>query len=153
MQKQFNYVPKDGMMSYIWAFLVPALVVIVPIVMPFGIRVGRMVILPYPYSTIVLVIIGICLLIYQFRRYKAEQKLKENARPIIVEDGKITFVRIKKGKIEDIVFHLSDVKSTRYDNEEETLEVSTSKGDYTFDSDFFDNKGCFNEFMGLFSKS
>lgn len=148
--KQFNYAPKDGIMSYLWAFLVPALLIIVPLVSPFGIRIGRLVILPYPYSTIVLVIIGVCLLVYQYLRFKREKALKQNARPITVDQDTITFVKAKGSNVEEITFSLSEVTGVDFDKEDEILEVSTGKGKYKFDADFFDTKQSFGEFMELF---
>lgn len=150
--KQFNYIPKNGILSYLWAFLVPAAMIIVPIVSPFGIRVGQLVILPYPYSTIVVVIIGICLLTYQYLRFKREKALKQNARPITVDNDKITFVKTKGGKIEEVTFSLNEVTGVDFDKEDEILEVSTGKGKYKFDADFFDTKQHFEEFKQLFYK-
>lgn len=150
MKKQFSYTPKEGFMSYLWAFLAPIMVIVVPIVWPFGIRIGRMVILPYPYSAVVLVIIGICVLIYQFRRYKRENLLKQQGHPIVVDEDKITFTTVVKGKVEEVTFSISEVTDVDFDKEDELLKVSTGKGNFTFDADFFENKACFREFMELF---
>lgn len=150
---QYNYVPKEGVMSYLWAFLVPALLIIVPLVLPFGIRIGQLVILPYPYSTIVLVAIGVCLLIYQCLRYKKEKALKQHAQPIVVDGEKITFMNVKKGVAAEVTLALTEVTKVEFDSEDELLEISTNKGKYTFDADFFDNKQRFEEFKALFYKN
>lgn len=150
MKKQFSYTPKEGFMSYLWAFLAPVMVIVVPVVWPFGIRIGRMVILPYPYSAVVLIIIGICVLIYQFRRYKRENLLKRQGHPIVVDEDKITFTTVAKGQAKEVTFSISEVTRADFDKEDELLKVSTGKGNYTFDADFFENNTCFQEFMELF---
>lgn len=145
--KQFNYTPKTGIMECITSFIMPVVLIVLPIVYPFGIRLKRFNLLPYPYSMYVLVAIGALLFIYQLRRIRKDAKLKQHVQPIRVDEDKISFVRIHKGIPQEVTFTLADIKNLDLDTEDEILEVQTEKSKYKFDADFFDSKAEFKQFM------
>lgn len=147
--KQFNYTPKTGIMECITSFIMPVVLIVLPIVYPFGIQLKRFNILPYPYSMYVLVAIGVLLFIYQLRRIRKNTRLKQHVQPIRIDEDKISFVRIHKGGPQEVTFNLADIKNLDLDNEDEILEVETEESKYKFNADFFDSKAEFTQFMKM----
>ena len=90
MQK-FNYTPSNPFSGSVSSLAIGAGMVVVPLVYPFGIRIGRMRILGPTAVTIIFVIGGLALLAFTVREIMQARKLIAQGGEITVEGGKVTF--------------------------------------------------------------
>ncbi|WP_458452302.1 hypothetical protein [Alistipes finegoldii] len=99
MQK-FNYTPSNPFSGSVSSLAIGAGMVVVPLVYPFGIRIGRMRILGPTAVTIIFVIGGLALLAFTVREIMQARKLIAQGGEITVEGGKVTIpvVRKKRGR-------------------------------------------------------
>lgn len=152
MKTEFNYSPKKFKTSDFTSVAIALALIVVPIFMPFSIGFRRLVLVPYPFSMYLLVAIGIALLAYQFKRLSNETKLRKEARPIVVDGDKVSFVKLGKNGVQQQEILLSEVSKVDYDSEDMILKVTTPAGEFKFDSDYFDNVARFDEFRALFNQ-
>lgn len=152
MATEFNYKPKNLKLSDFTSFAIALALIFVPIFMPFNIGFKRTVLVPYPYSMYLLIIIGVALIAYHVMRLRKEAKLREAARPIIVDGDNVSFVEVSSKGIEERSIKISQVSNVDYDAQDEILTVTAPTGRFKFDCDYFDSPERFAEFRKIFEK-
>ena len=97
--------------------------VVVPLVYPFGIRIGSTRILGPTSTAIVFIIGGLVLLVITLNKVRLARALAANGGKIVVDADSVTYPIIKKGEKTDKIFKISDIKHLKYDDEEGELEI------------------------------
>lgn len=123
MQK-FNYTPSNPFSGSVSSLAIGAGMVVVPLVYPFGIRIGRMRILGPTAVTIIFVIGGLALLAFTVREIMQARKLIAQGGEITVEGGKVTIPVVRKKEVVNESFLLSEVEYTKFDEEENEFKIS-----------------------------
>ena len=135
MQK-FNYTPTNPFSGSLSSLAIGAGMVIVPLVYPFGIRIGRMPILGATATTAIFVVGGLALLAFTAR----------------VDGERVTIPMVKKGAVTNESFRLPDVEYTKFDAEENEFTISLPTDHYVIRGAFFENSDAFDTFKSIFSK-
>lgn len=151
MQK-FNYTPTNPFSGSISSLAIGAGMVIVPLVYPFGIRIGRMRILGPTAVTVIFVIGGLALLAFTVREIMQARKLIAQGGEITVDGDQVTIPVVKKGAVVRESFKLSEVERTKFDEEENEFDISLPADHYVIRGAFFDNAEAFEAFKSLFNK-
>ena len=133
MQK-FSYTPSNPFSGSVSSLAIGAGMVVVPLVYPFGIRIGRMRILGPTAVTIIFVIGGLALLAFTVREIM-------QARKLIAQGGEITES-----------FLLSEVEYTKFDEEENEFKISLPADHHVIRGAFFENAEAFDAFKSIFDK-
>mgnify|MGYP000618096581 CR=1 FL=1 len=97
MQK-FSYTPTNPFSGSLSSLAIGAGMVIVPLVYPFGIRIGRMPILGATATTIIFVVGGLALLTFTVREIMQARKLIAQGGEITVDGERVTIPVVKKGR-------------------------------------------------------
>lgn len=149
----FNYCSKSILKDNITTIVLSLLMIVVPIVSPFGIRIGTARILgPLP-TTIILIAVGLYLLYKVTVRIRNARVLAAGNSSITVDDDIMTYPVIKHGKAEQCKLKISEITNTRYDDEDGLLTITLTNGDKAeFDVDYFDNIDKLKEFEALLQK-
>ena len=132
MQK-FNYTPSNPFSGSVSSLAIGAGMVVVPLVYPFGIRIGRMRILGPTAVTIIFVIGGLALLAFTVREIMQARKL------------------IAQGVVNES-FLLSEVEYTKFDEEENEFKISLPADHHVIRGAFFENAEAFDAFKSIFDK-
>ena len=98
MQK-FSYTPTNPFSGSLSSLAIGAGMVIVPLVYPFGIRIGRMPILGATATTIIFVVGGLALLTFTVREIMQARKLIAQGGEITVDGDLVTIPVVKKGTV------------------------------------------------------
>lgn len=151
MQK-FNYTPNNPFSGSISSLAIGAGMVIVPLVYPFGIRIGRMRILGPTAVTVIFVVGGLALLAFTVREIMQARKLIAQGGEITVDGDQVTIPVVKKGAVVRESFKLSEVEYTKFDEEENEFNISLPADHYVIRGAFFDDDDAFGAFKSLFSK-
>ena len=138
MQK-FSYTPSNPFSGSVSSLAIGAGMVVVPLVYPFGIRIGRMRILGPTAVTIIFVIGGLALLAF-------------TVREITVEGGKVTIPVVRKKEVVNESFLLSEVEYTKFDEEENEFKISLPADHHVIRGAFFENAEAFDAFKSIFDK-
>lgn len=150
MKKTFSYHSKASLKDNLTEILVGIALIVVPIVYPFGIRIGATRVLgPLP-TTIILGLVGIYFLVKVFRKVRKANALAAQNCVITVEDEKITYPVLKKGVATESSFSKTDISETDYDEDDGMLTVKLNNGDkIMFDVEFFETIDHLKEFANL----
>ena len=143
----FNYSSKSSIKDNLTEILVGAGLIIVPVVYPFGIKVGTLRILgPLP-TAIILALVGLYMLLHKARKLAAKSCI------ITVDGDKVTYPVIVKGNVEMRSFTLSEISSSNYNYDNGILTITLANGSTAkFDVDFFDGLPQLKEFAALLKK-
>lgn len=95
MQK-FNYTPTNPFSGSLSSLAIGAGMVIVPLVYPFGIRIGRMPILGATATTVIFVVGGLTLLAFTAREIMQARRLIAQGGEITVDGDLVTIPVVKK---------------------------------------------------------
>ncbi len=149
----FNYSSKSSIKDNLIEILIGAALIIVPVVYPFGIKIGTARILgPLP-TAILLVLAGLYMLFRAWRKVRKARKLAGKSCVITVDGDKVTYPMIVKGNVEMHSFTLSEISRSNYDYDDGILTVSLADGSTVkFDLDFFDGLPQLKEFAALLKK-
>ena len=149
----FNYSSKSSVKENLTEILVGAALIIVPIVYPFGIRIGATRILgPLP-TAILLAIAGLFLLYKAWKKIRQARLLSSKGCVITVDNGRVTYPIIKKGTVDMGTFKVSDMTDLKYNQDDGILIVTLADGNtIKFDVDFFDSLTKLKEFSELIQK-
>ena len=142
MQK-FNYTPTNPFSGSLSSLAIGAGMVIVPLVYPFGIRIGRMPILGATATTVIFVVGGLTLLAFTAREIM-------QARRLIAQGGEITVHVVKKGAVTNESFRLPDVEYTKFDAEENEFTISLPAAHHVIRGAFFESSDAFDAFKSTF---
>ena len=151
MQK-FNYTPSNPFSGSVSSLAIGAGMVVVPLVYPFGIRIGRMRILGPTAVTIIFVIGGLALLALTVREMMQARKLIAQGGEITVEGGKVTIPVVRKKEVVNESFLLSEVEYTKFDEEENEFKISLPADHHVIRGAFFENAEAFDAFKSIFDK-
>ena len=136
--KTFNYAPASPIKDNITMLAVSVGMVVVPLVYPFGIRIGSTRILGPTSTAIVFIIGGLVLLVITLNKVRL---------------ARVTYPIIKKGEKTDKIFKISDIKHLKYDDEEGELEIFlTDDTQITLHAGFFESFERYEEFFALLKK-
>ncbi|OUP06621.1 hypothetical protein B5F34_13820 [Mediterranea sp. An20] len=149
----FNYSSKSSIKDNLTEILIGAALIIVPIVYPFGIKIGTARILgPLP-TAIILALVGLYLVFKAWRKIRQAGKLSAKSGVITVDGNNVTYPVISKGKVEMRSFTLSEISNVDYNYDNGILAVSLANGStIRFDLDFFDGLPQLKEFVALLKK-
>lgn len=151
--KTFNYAPATPVKDNLTMLAVSVGMVVVPLVYPFGIRIGSTRILGPTGTAIVFIIGGLILLVMTLNKVRLARALASNGGKIVVDADIVTYPIIKKGEKTDKMFKISDVKHLEYDDEEGELEIFlTDDTQITLHAGFFDSFERYEEFFALLKK-
>ena len=131
MQK-FNYTPTNPFSGSLSSLAIGAGMVIVPLVYPFGIRIGRMPILGATATTVIFVVGGLTLLAFT------------------VDGDLVTIPVVKKGTVTNESFRLPDVEYTKFDAEENEFTISLPAAHHVIRGAFFESSDAFDAFKSTF---
>lgn len=126
--------------------------VVVPLVYPFGIRIGRMA-HPRPDGRHDhLRDRGLALLAFTVREIMQARKLIAQGGEITVEGGKVTIPVVRKKEVVNESFLLSEVEYTKFDEEENEFKISLPADHHVIRGAFFENAEAFDAFKSIFDK-
>ena len=143
MQK-FNYTPSNPFSGSVSSLAIGAGMVIVPLVWPFGIRIGRI--------TIIFVLGGLALLAFTALEITKARKLIAQGGEITVDGDQVTIPVVKKGAVVLESFKLSEVERTKFDEEENEFNISLPSDHHVIRGAFFDSADAFEAFKSVFEK-
>lgn len=149
----FNYSSKSILKDNLITIGLYLLLVVVPIVYPFGLKIGSTRILgPLP-TAIILVCIGLFMLFKTLIKIRQARALAAKGGTITVDGDRVTYPIIKKGTLEMSVFKISEISDVGYDEEDGILTVTLANGTTAkFDLDFFESLDKLKEFVALIQK-
>lgn len=151
MQK-FNYTPSNPFSGSLSSLAFGVGMVVVPLVWPFGIRIGGMRILGPTAVTTIFVIGGLALLAFTVQGIMQARKLIAQGGEIIVDGDQVTIPVVKKGAVVEQTFKLQEVKYTKFDAEENEFNISLPADHHVIRGAFFESDEAFDEFKSLFNK-
>lgn len=151
--KTFKYGSKSVLKDNLTTIGLSLLMVIVPIVYPFGLKIGSTRVLgPLP-TAIILIAIGLFILVKVLLTIRQARALAAKGCIITVDDDQVTYPIIKKGVVQWEVFKISEVSDVGYDEEDGILTVALPNGTKVkFDLDFFESLAELKEFVALIQK-
>ena len=144
MQK-FNYTPTNPFSGSLSSLAIGAGMVIVPLVYPFGIRIGRMPILGATATTVIFVVGGLALLAFTAREIMQARRLIAQGGEITVDGERVTSPVAQTAPV-------TDVEYTKFDAEENEFTISLPTDHYVIRGAFFENSDAFDTFKSIFSK-
>lgn len=149
----FNYSSKSSVKDNLTEVLIGLALIIIPIIYPFGIKIGTARILgPLP-TAIILAIVGLYMLFRAWRKIHKARKLAAKSCIITVDSGKVTYPVIVKGNVEMRSFTLSEISNSNYNYGNGILTIALSNGSVIeFDVDFFDGLPQLKEFVAMLKK-
>lgn len=153
MKQHFSYCSKLSIKNNLVQLAAGVFLIVVPIVSPFGLKIGATRILgPLP-TTIILILTGLYILFLVFSRYRETRILAANNCFITVEDDNITYPILKKGTVTEGCFIKSEISDLDYNQEDSILTIVLKNGQtIEFDGDFFESIDSFQEFAQLLQK-
>ena len=151
--KTFNYVAKSVYRDNLVNIILSLMLILVPIVHPFGIKIGAARILdPFP-TTVILVVAGHVLIIRVLMAIRHARLLAKAGGVITVDGGRITYPFAGRRKSEMRELLIADITAVSYDEDDGLLSVELTDGsEVVFDLDLFDNLTRFREFAALIHK-
>ena len=149
MQK-FSYTPTNPFSGSLSSLAIGAGMVIVPLVYPFGIRIGRMPILGATATTVIFVVGGLTLLAFTAREIMQARRLIAQGGEITVDGDLVTIPVVKKGTVTNESFRLPDVEYTKFDAEENEFTISLPTDHYVIRGAFFESSDAFDAFKSTF---
>lgn len=149
VQRTFNYTPASIFTNQ-WSNIAFGVgMIVVPAIMPFGIRIRHLRILsPAAFSTI-LIVGGVLLLLFTWLSMRNARALKAEGGKITVDGPKITYPDVKKSKVEYRTFLTSDIEYIKDDEEENQCKVSLPDQYVVFETKYFDSWEEFEAFRSL----
>lgn len=151
--KSFNYASTSSIKENLTSLILGVALIVIPIVYPFGIRIGAKPILGPVPTTILMIIAGLYMLYTAYRKIRQARALSAKGGVITVDDNQVTYPIIRKGSVEQENFSIAEVSETSYDEEDGILTVALNDGKtIKFDVDFFDGLDQLKEFAALLQK-
>ncbi|MCI7140532.1 hypothetical protein [Alistipes sp.] len=151
--KSFNYASTSSIKENLTSLILGVALIVIPIVYPFGIRIGAKPILGPVPTTILMIIAGLYMLYTAYRKIRQARALSAKGGVITVDDNQVTYPIIRKGSVEQENFSIAEVSETSYDEEDGILTVALNDGKtIKFDVDFFDSLDQLKEFAALLQK-
>ena len=151
--KTFNYASTSSIKENLTSLILGVALIVIPIVYPFGIRIGAKPILgPIP-TMILMIIAGLYMLYTAYRKIRQARALSAKGGVITVDDERVTYPVIRKGGVEQETFAISEVSNLAYDEDDGILTVVLNDNKtIKFDVDFFDSLDQLKELAALIQK-
>ncbi len=151
--KTFNYSSKASVKDNLTEIVAGAALIVVPIVYPFGIRIGATRILgPLP-TAVLLAIAGLYMLFRVWQSMRKSRILSANGCVIAVDDTRVTYPIVDKGTVTQGTFSCADIARVDYDDEDGILTVTLANDHKVeFEAEFFDSLSHLKEFTTLIRK-
>ncbi len=151
--QSFNYKPKNDIktlfMNY-WPIGLSVGLAICFILDPSGIRLFRVIRIPYPMSAILLVIIAIVVVVYYIKvKIPRLQNDLKHSQPITVENGIVTYTKTTGSTPEEVTFNVSDIKDIILDDDDDDFSVFIDGEHVTFYANYFDDDAQYQDFKSL----
>lgn len=150
--KTFNYTPASPVMSKLSTIGISLSMIVFPLIAPFGIRIGRMRILGPTAVTVIFVVGGIALLIFTLLEIRKARVLAAQGASITVDGDTVTYPVVKKDRIEQGRFNITDIEWVKYDEEENECKIKTVDDHIILRTDFFENWEAYEAFRALLGK-
>lgn len=150
--KTFNYTPTNPVMSKLTTIGIALFMIVFPLIAPFGIRIGRMRILGPTAVTVIFVLGGAALLIFTLLEIRKARVLAAQGASITVDGDKVTYPVVKKDRIEQGQFNITDIEWVKYDDEENECKIKTVNDHIILRTDFFENWEAYEAFRALLGK-
>ena len=150
--KTFNYTPSNPVRSKLSTLGIALFMIVFPLIMPFGIRIGRMRILGPTAVTVIFVAGGIALLIFTLLEIKKARVLAAKGASITVDGDRVIYPVVKKDEIGQGEFKISEIERIKYDEEENECEIKAAGEYITLRTDFFDDWEAYEDFRALLGK-
>lgn len=149
----FNYSSKSVLKDNLTTIGLSLLLVVVPIVYPFGLKIGSTRILgPLP-TAIILIALGLFILFKVLMKIRKARALAAKGCIITVNEDRVTYPIIKKGAVQQGAFRISEISDVSYNEEDGILTVTLTNGTKAeFDLDFFESLSKLKEFVALIQK-
>lgn len=153
MKQTFSYCSKSVLKDNMTEMAIGIALVVVPIIYPFGIKIGATRILGPVPTAIILILVGLYMLFKVFNKYRQARALAAQNCSITIEDEKIIYPILKKGTATEGSFTKSDISGLNYDQDNGILAVALNNGEtIKFDVDFFESLDRLKEFAELLKK-
>lgn len=152
----FNYKPKSDIKTlfknYFPLFLAVVLALF-SILRPTNIRLFRIIMIPYPITTILITLIAAGVVVYyvvfKMPRLKRDS---EHSKPIAVENGVVKYTKTKGGMPKEITFNIADADVYYVDEEDDDeFAIKVGEEDITFYANYFDDDVKYQEFKKFFN--
>lgn len=152
LRKTYTYEPATIFTNQLSNLAFGIGMVVVPMICPFGLRIRRAYILsPAVFSTI-LITGGVLLLLFTYFSMRKALALKKQRGTITVDNGRVTYPEVRKGKIEYDTFHVSDIEYIKDDEKENQCKISLPDKYVIFETKYFDSFDEYDEFRALLEK-
>lgn len=147
----FNYTPGNPLRSKLSTLGIALLMIVFPLIAPFGIRIGRVRILGPTAVTIIFVVGGIALLIFTLLELRRQRILASRKGTITVDGDRVTYPEVEKGEVVEKEFSIKQIEKIEFDEEDRVLTVYTP---YSIDihADFFESDEAYDTFRALLGK-
>lgn len=139
-------------MSKLTTIGIALFMIVFPLIAPFGIRIGRMRILGPTAVTVIFVVGGVALLIFTLLEIRKARVLAAQGGSITVDGDLVTYPVVKKDKIEQGQFNITDIEWIKYDEEEDECKIKTVDDHIILRTDFFENQEAYDAFRALLGK-
>ena len=152
LRKTYTYEPATIFTNQLSNLAFGIGMVVVPMICPFGLRIRRAYILsPAVFSTI-LITGGVLLLLFTYFSMRKALALKKQGGTITVDNGRVTYPEVRKGKIEYDTFHVSDIEYIKDDEKENQCKINLPDKYVIFETKYFDSFDEYDEFRALLEK-
>ena len=151
--KTFNYAPASPIKDQLTMLAVSTGMIVVPLIYPFGLRIGRLRILGPTATTVLFIVGGLVLLAMTLNKVRLARALAAHGCKITVDGDRVTYPVFSKGTVSEATFAVSAVESQHYDEEEGELRITLADGTrIVLDSGFFDSTEQYGAFCALLKK-
>lgn len=150
--KTFNYSPTGLFTGRLTNLGIALCMIVVPLVYPFGLRIGRLRVLGPGAVTAIFVIGGVLLLLFTLLEIRKARILAAANGTITVDDDRVSYPVVKNGAAATEEFRISEIENIEYDDEENECSIRLGDRTVTLRSDFFDNPEEYAAFRALLGK-
>lgn len=151
--RTFKYSSKPSIKDSLTEILIGIALIVVPLVYPFGLKIGTLRILGPVPTTVIMIVAGLLLFYSAYNKYRKARLLSAGNSMITVDGDTVTYPVLKKGKAAQESFKISDVTQTAYDNDDcELLIVTRDDRRIVFELSLFESLEHLREFYSLIKK-
>lgn len=151
--RTFNYTPSSPFSGKLTNLGISLVMIVYPLVAPFGIRIGSMRILGPTAVTILFVAGGAVLLLCTLLEIREARALAAAGGRITIDGDRVTFPVVRKGAVTEETLLIPQVERTKFDEEENEFEIALPDAHHTFNAGYFDSEEEFEAFRALFEKA
>lgn len=151
--RTFNYTPSSPFSGKLTNLGISLVMIVFPLVAPFGIRIGSMRILGPTAVTILFVAGGAVLLLCTLLEIRKARALATAGGRITIDGDRVTFPVVRKGAVTEETLLIPQVERTKFDEEENEFKIALPDAHHTFNAGYFDSEEEFEAFRALFEKA